>query len=64
MTRRLVLGLVLFALPAAAQSLEVVGRYDSGAGRGTEIVSVQAKSDRAVVLVGGVTVYRFHPSDL
>jgi len=43
--------ILLLAGTVAAQGLEPVGRYDSGVGKGTEIISIQSSTRRAVVLV-------------
>ena len=44
-----ILALLLLAVPAAAQSLEVVGAYKAQGKVSTEIISVQGPTKRAVV---------------
>ena len=48
--------LLLLAATVHAQALEVVGGYDTGAGEGAEIISIQASTQRAVVLVKNLRV--------
>ena len=56
MLQKLPACLAILAAVASAQGLEVVGVYDSGVGRGTEIISVQRSTRRAVVLVANTHV--------